>query len=88
MVCISGPTRPKLSSHSSRRCARLTPRLPPQSSEARLYTFSQETKDHLRKFRLGTSRSNDPQAVICMYVSRAALVALMDGWMDALRATQ
>lgn len=34
------------------------------SSEARLYTFSQETKDHLRKFRLGTSRSNDPQAVI------------------------
>lgn len=39
-----------------------------QSSEARLYTFSQETKDQLRKFRLGTSRSNDPQAVICMYV--------------------
>ncbi|SPQ25121.1 4496df30-85c7-49bf-b23d-318178c721ec [Thermothielavioides terrestris] len=34
------------------------------SSEARLYTFSQETKDHLRKFRLGTSRSNSPQAVI------------------------
>lgn len=34
------------------------------ASEARLYTFSQETKDHLRKFRLGTSRSNDPQAVI------------------------
>ncbi|EFX02907.1 gmf family protein [Grosmannia clavigera kw1407] len=34
------------------------------SSEARLYTFSQETKDKLRKFRLGTSRSNDPQAVI------------------------
>ncbi|KAK1767980.1 GMF family protein [Phialemonium atrogriseum] len=34
------------------------------SSEARLYAFSQETKDHLRKFRLGTSRSNDPQAVI------------------------
>ncbi|KAK8106346.1 hypothetical protein PG999_009705, partial [Apiospora kogelbergensis] len=34
------------------------------SAEARLYTFSQETKDHLRKFRLGTSRSNDPQAVI------------------------
>jgi len=39
-----------------------------QSGEARLYTFSQETKDHLRKFRLGTSRANDPQAVICMYV--------------------
>lgn len=42
---------------------------PFQSSEARLYTFSQETKDHLRKFRLGTSRANEPQAVICMYVS-------------------
>ncbi|KAK2614339.1 hypothetical protein N8I77_001176 [Diaporthe amygdali] len=36
------------------------------SSEARLYTFSQDTKDHLRKFRLGTSRSNDAQAVIYM----------------------
>ncbi|KAK4240360.1 GMF family protein [Achaetomium macrosporum] len=36
------------------------------TSEARLYTFSQETKDRLRKFRLGTSRSNDPQAVIYM----------------------
>jgi len=34
------------------------------SSESRLYTFSQETKDHLRKFRLGTSRAHDPQAVI------------------------
>ncbi|CAK7562840.1 MAG: hypothetical protein SEPTF4163_000696 [Sporothrix epigloea] len=34
------------------------------SSEARLYTFSQETKDQLRKFRLGTSRARDPQAVI------------------------
>lgn len=37
-----------------------------QSSESRLYTFSQESKDHLRKFRLGTSRANDPQAVIYM----------------------
>ncbi|KAJ9132528.1 GMF family protein [Pleurostoma richardsiae] len=36
------------------------------SSEARLYTFSQETKDHLRKFRLGTSRAKDPQAVVYM----------------------
>ncbi|KAL1887576.1 hypothetical protein Sste5346_010129 [Sporothrix stenoceras] len=32
--------------------------------KARLYTFSQETKDQLRKFRLGTSRARDPQAVI------------------------
>ncbi|KAK4202845.1 hypothetical protein QBC40DRAFT_275820 [Triangularia verruculosa] len=29
-----------------------------------LYTFSDATKQHLRKFRLSTSRSNDPQAVI------------------------
>jgi hypothetical protein len=36
-----------------------------QSSEARLYTFSDETKTKLRKFRLGTSRAKDPQAVIC-----------------------
>ncbi|KAI4652597.1 uncharacterized protein J4E79_008904 [Alternaria viburni] len=35
-----------------------------QSSEARLYTFSEETKSKLRKFRLGTSRAKDPQAVI------------------------
>jgi len=34
------------------------------ASESRLYTFSQESKDHLRKFRLGTSRAQDPQAVI------------------------
>ena len=39
---------------------------PSQSSEARLYTFSPETKTALRKFRLGTSRAKDPQAVICM----------------------
>ncbi|TKX22017.1 actin-depolymerizing factor gmf1 [Elsinoe australis] len=38
---------------------------PPQSSEARLYTFSPETKAALRKFRLSTSRSNKPQARIC-----------------------
>ncbi|KAF2808312.1 glia maturation factor beta [Mytilinidion resinicola] len=34
------------------------------ASESRLYTFSTETKDKLRKFRLGTSRAKDPQAVI------------------------
>ncbi|GAB7361746.1 hypothetical protein MBLNU230_g1792t1 [Neophaeotheca triangularis] len=34
------------------------------SSESRLYTFSDETKTKLRKFRLGTSRAKDPQAVI------------------------
>lgn len=40
------------------------------SSEARLYTFSQETKDHLRKFRLGTSRAKGPQAEI-YYIDKA-----------------
>ncbi|KAF2432575.1 glia maturation factor beta [Tothia fuscella] len=34
------------------------------ASESRLYTFSTPTKDQLRKFRLGTSRAKDPQAVI------------------------
>ncbi|EMF09239.1 GMF family protein [Sphaerulina musiva SO2202] len=34
------------------------------SSESRLYTISPETKDKLRKFRLGTSRAKDPQAII------------------------
>ncbi|PBP25598.1 GMF family protein, partial [Diplocarpon rosae] len=34
------------------------------ASESRLYTFSQESKDHLRKFRLGTSRASNAQAVI------------------------
>ncbi|KAM0669768.1 hypothetical protein ACQRIU_000163 [Beauveria bassiana] len=34
------------------------------ASESRLYTFSGETKEHLRKFRLSTSRAKDPQAVI------------------------
>ncbi|KEQ71845.1 glia maturation factor beta, partial [Aureobasidium namibiae CBS 147.97] len=34
------------------------------ASEARLYTFSPETKAALRKFRLGTSRAKDPQAII------------------------
>ncbi|KAM3507567.1 hypothetical protein MY10362_001709 [Beauveria mimosiformis] len=34
------------------------------ASESRLYTFSGETKEHLRKFRLSTSRAKNPQAVI------------------------
>lgn len=34
------------------------------SSEARLYKFSQESRDQLRKFRLTTSRASGPQAVI------------------------
>lgn len=35
-----------------------------QSSESRLYTFSSETKERLRSFRLTTSRAEKPQAVI------------------------
>jgi hypothetical protein len=34
------------------------------ASESRLYTFSPETKQHLRKFRLTTSRAKGPQAVV------------------------
>ncbi|KAG6050669.1 hypothetical protein E4U17_006412, partial [Claviceps sp. LM77 group G4] len=36
------------------------------ASESRLYSFSGETKEQLRKFRLTTSRAKDPQAVIYM----------------------
>ena len=36
-----------------------------QASEQRLYTFSPETLSKMRSFRLGTSRSKDPQAQIC-----------------------
>ncbi|PHH65839.1 hypothetical protein CDD81_1208 [Ophiocordyceps australis] len=34
------------------------------ASESRLYKFSDDTKSHLRKFRLTTSRTKEPQAVI------------------------
>ncbi|ETS05399.1 glia maturation factor beta [Trichoderma reesei RUT C-30] len=37
---------------------------PDQASESRLYNISGETKEHLRKFRLTTSRASKPQAVI------------------------
>lgn len=40
-----------------------------QASESRLYSFSKDTESHLRKFRLTTSQSKGPQAVICTYVS-------------------
>ncbi|CAI7574955.1 unnamed protein product [Penicillium viridicatum] len=33
-------------------------------SDSRLYSFSPETKEKLRKFRLGTSRAKDAQAII------------------------
>ncbi|CAK4030439.1 GMF family [Lecanosticta acicola] len=38
------------------------------ASESRLYTFSPETKEKLRKFRLSTSRAKDPQAIIYQIV--------------------
>ncbi|KAI1330987.1 GMF family protein [Xylariaceae sp. FL0255] len=34
------------------------------SSEARLYTFSPETREQLKKFRMTTSKARGPQAVI------------------------
>ncbi|KAK4080260.1 hypothetical protein Trihar35433_1365 [Trichoderma harzianum] len=43
------------------------------ASESRLYNISGETKEHLRKFRLTTSRASKPQAVICMYVAVVSL---------------
>ncbi|GKZ36994.1 hypothetical protein AbraIFM66950_008286 [Aspergillus brasiliensis] len=39
-------------------------------SESRLYSFSPETKEELRKFRLGTSRAKDPQAIIFYHKRR------------------
>ncbi|GJN66724.1 GMF family protein [Purpureocillium lilacinum] len=36
------------------------------ASESRLFKISGESKEHLRKFRLTTSRSQEPQAVIYM----------------------
>lgn len=43
-------------------------------SESRLYTFSHETKEQLRKFRLGTSRAKTPMAKICKSESFACNV--------------
>ncbi|KAH0615134.1 uncharacterized protein H6S33_000770 [Morchella sextelata] len=47
------------------------------ASEARLYTFSPETRDALRKFRLQTSRHKDPQAIIYK-IDRKSLEILPD----------
>ncbi|KAL8692691.1 MAG: hypothetical protein Q9218_002340 [Villophora microphyllina] len=48
------------------------------ASEARLYTFSSETQDKLRKFRLGTSRAKDPQAVIYQIDKHSLEIAQAD----------
>ncbi|KAH8154354.1 uncharacterized protein LAJ45_02122 [Morchella importuna] len=47
------------------------------ASEARLYTFSPETREALRKFRLQTSRHKDPQAIIYK-IDRKSLEILAD----------
>ncbi|KAL9128501.1 MAG: hypothetical protein Q9217_002827 [Psora testacea] len=49
------------------------------ASESRLYTFSPETKEKLRKFRLGTSRAKDPQAVIYQIDKNTLEIAQADG---------
>ncbi|KAI9879132.1 MAG: hypothetical protein M1830_009520 [Pleopsidium flavum] len=48
------------------------------SSESRLYTFSPSTQDKLRKFRLGTSRAKDPQAVIYQIDKQTLEIAQAD----------
>ncbi|PYH89892.1 glia maturation factor beta [Aspergillus ellipticus CBS 707.79] len=48
-------------------------------SESRLYTFSPETKEKLRKFRLGTSRAKDPQAIIYIIDNKSQEIRPEDG---------
>ncbi|RPA85049.1 GMF family protein, partial [Ascobolus immersus RN42] len=48
------------------------------ASEARLYTFSSETLAHLRKFRLGTSRSATPKAEVYSINQKTLEIALVD----------
>ncbi|KAJ4301751.1 hypothetical protein N0V90_003844 [Kalmusia sp. IMI 367209] len=50
-----------------------------QSSESRLYTFSDETKQKLRKFRLGTSRAKDPQAILYEIDKKTLEIRPVDG---------
>jgi hypothetical protein len=56
---------PRCSEHDPQACITADESTPTQASESRLYTFSGETREHLRKFRLTTSRAQGPQAVIC-----------------------
>ncbi|WPH04557.1 Hypothetical protein R9X50_00744900 [Acrodontium crateriforme] len=48
------------------------------ASESRLYTFSTETKEKLRKFRLSTSRAKDPQAIIYQIDKKTLEIAQVD----------
>ncbi|PYI28466.1 glia maturation factor beta [Aspergillus indologenus CBS 114.80] len=52
---------------------------PLSQSESRLYSFSPETKEKLRKFRLGTSRAKDPQAVIYIIDNKSQEIRPEDG---------
>ncbi|KAK2877283.1 hypothetical protein FQN49_001261 [Arthroderma sp. PD_2] len=47
-------------------------------SDSRLYSFSPETKEKLRKFRLGTSRAKDPQAIIYIIDSKSQEIRPFD----------
>ncbi|KAK2737426.1 hypothetical protein FQN57_007516 [Myotisia sp. PD_48] len=47
-------------------------------SDSRLYSFSPETKEKLRKFRLSTSRAKDPQAVIYSIDSKTQEIRAAD----------
>ncbi|CEL03170.1 Putative GMF family protein (AFU_orthologue; AFUA_5G11200) [Aspergillus calidoustus] len=49
------------------------------ASESRLYAFSPETREKLRKFRLGTSRAKEPQAVIYIIDSKSQEIRPEDG---------
>ncbi|OOF94592.1 hypothetical protein ASPCADRAFT_131207 [Aspergillus carbonarius ITEM 5010] len=48
-------------------------------SESRLYSFSPETKEKLRRFRLGTSRAKDPQAIIYVIDNKSQEIRPEDG---------
>ncbi|OJJ62069.1 hypothetical protein ASPSYDRAFT_40664 [Aspergillus sydowii CBS 593.65] len=48
-------------------------------SSERLYAFSPETKEKLRKFRLGTSRAKDPQALIYIVDTKSQEIRAEDG---------
>ncbi|KAJ5893623.1 hypothetical protein N7495_005314 [Penicillium taxi] len=45
----------------------------------RLYTFSPDTKEKLRKFRLTTSRAKDPQAIIYIIDAKTTEIRPEDG---------
>ncbi|KAJ5832738.1 hypothetical protein N7474_001049 [Penicillium riverlandense] len=48
-------------------------------SESRLYSFSPETREKLRKFRLSTSRAKDPQAIIYIIDTKTQEIRPEDG---------